>query len=87
MITLGALKAELKKSGIRQVGILRRTQSDKGGSTRVTIYFSADEKIVFPFKPKTIYPLVLKSDADDTPVNKEKVKALKRSLIAGWDEE
>jgi hypothetical protein len=31
-------------------------------------------------------PLVMKSDADDTHVNIEKVNALKRYFIPDWDE-
>jgi len=72
--------------GIRQVGTLRKTAQENGAPV-VTLYFSSDTNIVFPFRLKNIYPLVLKSDSDDTPVHSEKVKALKRALIADWDEE
>ena len=76
MTTLGELRAELRKQGIRPVGTLRVRTED--GPELTTIYFSADEKIVFPFAPKTIYPLVVNGDSDDEPVNSEKVAALKR---------
>ena len=77
-MTLGELKAELKQHGIRPIGILR---NDSNGSTGVVIFFSSDPSIVFPFRPKNLYPLPLKSAVDSTHVNNEKVKALKRALL------
>lgn len=84
-MTLGVLKIELKKFGIRQVGTMRISASDKG-SGPVTIYFSSDQNIVVPFRLKNIYPLVLPSEDEDEKVHSEKIKALKRSLIPEWDE-
>ena len=76
---LGELRAELSKSGIKQVGVLRKSPSENGKEC-VTIYFSSDQKIVFPFRPTNIYPLVVKTTADTQKVNIEKVKALKRAF-------
>jgi hypothetical protein len=89
-MTLGELKRDLRKHGIRVVGVstIRHPSSVPDESEKVTVYFSSDEKIVFPLKPPSkIYPLVVKSASDDVPVHSEKIKALKRSLIADWDEE
>jgi hypothetical protein len=86
-MTLGELKADLRILGIKQVGTLRiRALPKENGSEDITIYFSSDDKILVPFAPKTLYPLVMKSDADDTHVNIEKVNALKRYFIPDWDE-
>jgi len=85
-MTLGELKAELLPLGIKPVGILRKSPTDSGNKC-VIIYFSSDQKIVFPFRAENIYPLVVKSTDDSQKVNIEKVKALKRSLIQGWDED
>ena len=80
-MTLGELKADLKQYGIRAVGTLRdHSQPD------VVIYFSSDRNIVFPHRPKDMYPLVLSSTSDDEHVNDEKVKALKRALVPDWRE-
>ena len=76
-MTLGELKAELKQHGIRAVGTLR---NDSGGGG-VVIFFSSDPSIVFPFRPKNLYPLPLKSADDGTHVNSEKVEALRRALL------
>jgi len=76
-MTLGELKAELKQHGIRVVGTLKN--DSEGG--RVVIFFSSDPSIVFPFRPKNIYPLPMRAADDDTRVNSEKVKALKRALF------
>jgi hypothetical protein len=57
------------------------------GYDYVVTYFSSDEKVVFPAPPKNVYALVTKTDSDDERVHREKIKALKRSLIPGWDEE
>jgi hypothetical protein len=78
-MNLGELKKDLSDSGIRVVGTLRNSPEDN-----VTIYFSSDNQIAFPYRPKNIYPLVLRSDKDDEHVNSEKVKAIKRTLIPGW---
>ena len=78
-MTLGQLRAELKQYGIRQVGTLRKTKEGEQPGP-IAVYFSSD-KVVFPFRPKNLYPLVLNSDSDDTRVNSEKVKALKRALL------
>ena len=85
-MTLGELIEDLKTSGVRQVGVLRKSSND-GGKGRVTIYFSPGKKIVYPFPANKIYPLVLKSDDLNQKVHSEKIKALKRSLIENWDEE
>jgi len=77
-MTLRELKAELKQYGIRAVGTLRN-DSDGGGG--VVIFFSSDPNIVFPFRPKNLYPLPLKSGDDNTHVNSEKVAALRRALL------
>ena len=76
-MNLGELKAELKQHGIRVVGTLRN--DSEGG--KVVVFFSSDQKIVFPFRPNNIYPLPLRSADDTTPVNSEKVAALKRALL------
>ena len=76
-MNLGELRAELKQHGIKLVGILRN-DSDGG---KVVVFFSSDQKIVFPFRPNNIYPLPLKSSDDSTPVNSEKIAALKRALL------
>ena len=76
-MTLGELKAELKQHGIRPVGTLKNDSDGDG----VVIFFSSDASIVFPFRPKNLYPLTLKSAGDSTRVNSEKVKALKRALL------
>jgi hypothetical protein len=75
-MTLGELKAELKQHGIRVVGILRDDSAEG-----VVVFFSSDPKIVFPFRPKNIYPLPMKSADDGTKVNSEKIEAIKRALI------
>ncbi len=76
-MTLGELKAELKQHSIRIVGTLKN-DSEGGG---VVVFFSSDQNIVFPFRPKNIYPLPMKSADDNTTVNSEKIKALKRVLL------
>jgi hypothetical protein len=81
-MTLGELKADLRNHGISVVGSLR--SSSENGQKRTVIFFSSDKEIVFPSRLKNIYPLPMKSGDDDEKVNIEKVKALKRSLIAGW---
>jgi hypothetical protein len=80
-MNLGELKQDLKDSGIQVVGTLRNSPDE---DLAVTIYFSSDQNISFPYRPKNIYPLVLRSDDDTEHVNAEKAKALKRSLIPGW---
>ncbi len=77
---------DLKHLGIRKIGVLKRS-SQSNGKTYVTIYFTTDKKVVFPHKLDNLYPLVLTSDADTQKVNDEAIKALKRSLLPGWDEE
>jgi hypothetical protein len=74
-MTLGELKAELKQHNVRVVGTLRK---DGAG---VVVFFSSDQNITFPFRPQNIYPLPLKSADDNTPVNSEKVKAIRRALL------
>jgi hypothetical protein len=87
-MTLGELKVDLRKHGIRPIATLRmRTLPNDNGWDRVVIYFSSDEKVVFPYAPKNVHPLVLKTDSDDQVVHSEKIKALKRSLLPDWDEE
>ena len=85
-MTLGELKAELKGLGIRPIGTLGNVPHSPD-KDNVVIYFSADEKIVFPFAPKTLFSLPMRSASDNEIVHTEKIKALKRSLILGWDEE
>jgi hypothetical protein len=85
-MTLGELKIELSRLGIKPVGILRKSPTENGVGC-ITIYFSSDQKVVFPFRAENIYPLIVKSTDDNRNVNLEKVKALKRSLIPGWDED
>ena len=81
-MTLGELKAELRQHGIKAVGILRNDSA-----AGVVIFFSSDPNITFPFRPKNIYPLALQSSEDATPVNSEKVAALKRALIPEHDQD
>jgi hypothetical protein len=81
-MTLGELRAELKQHGIRIVGVLRN-DSEKGGG--VVVFFSSDPNIAFPFRPKNIYPLPMKSAEENAEINIEKVKALKRALIPSHD--
>jgi hypothetical protein len=85
-MTLGELKEELKGYGIKSIGTLGNVphSSDKDN---VVIYFSADKKIMFPYAPKTLYSLSMRSSSDSEVVHSEKIKALKRSLIPNWDEE
>jgi hypothetical protein len=89
-MTLGELKADLKNYGIEEVGILRSRRLPNEGSPdqweSTTIYFSSDKKIVVPFRPKNMYSLSVKTGHDDEVVHSEKIKALKRSLIPGWDD-
>ena len=75
-MTLGELKAELKQHNVRVVGTLR-----KDGTGGVVVFFSSDQNITFPFRPQNIYPLPLKSADDNTHVNSEKVKAVRRALL------
>jgi hypothetical protein len=87
-MTLGDLKVDLRKHGIRPIATLRmRKLPSDNGWDRIVTYFSSDEKVVFPFAPKNVYSLVTKTDSDDEVVHGEKIKALKRSLIPDWDEE
>ena len=87
-MTLGELKEDLRKLGIRQVGVLRiRALPSSNGSDHTVVYCSSDEKIVVPFAPKTIYPLVVNSVTDDEFINIEKIKAIKRYFLPDWDEE
>ena len=81
-MTLGELKAELRKYGISVVGSLR--SSSENGQKRVVVFFSSDKDVVFPSRLKNIFPLPMKSGADNENVNIEKIKALKRTLIPGW---
>jgi len=77
-MTLGELRAELQKIGVKQVGAMRRSSAEK--QQTCTIVFSADDKIVVPFAPKTAYFLALDSLDPNTRVNSEKYKALMRSI-------
>ena len=87
-MTLGELKEDLKKYGIRSVGTLSsRKVGEEEKPPFVTTYFSSDPAPVFPFPLKDIYPLVTKTGLNTETVHKEKIKALKRALIPGWDEE
>jgi hypothetical protein len=81
-MTLGELKADLRSHGISVVGSLR--SSNENGQKHIVVFFSSDKNVVFPSRLKNIFPLPMKSGADDENVNIEKVKALKRSLIPGW---
>lgn len=78
-MTLGELRTELQKLGIRQVGAMSRLSSS-GERASHTFIFSADEKVVFPFGLKTAYFLTLDSNDDSARVNSEKIKALKRTI-------
>lgn len=79
MMTLGEIRAELNKLGIRQVGAMGRADSTSGRPS-YTFIFTADAKVVFPFGLKTAYFLTLDSKDDSTPVNSEKYKALMRAI-------
>jgi hypothetical protein len=79
-MTLGELKEDLKRLGVRVIGTLRDSPTEEEEGS-VVVYFSSDQDIVFPFRPKNVYPLAMKSDADNEYVNSEKVKAIKRSLV------
>ena len=85
-MNLGELKEDLRRSGIRVVGALRNSSVEDGSNQGVVVFFSSDQDIVFPFRPKNIYPLPMKSDRDDEHVNIEKIRAVKRSLIPDWRE-
>lgn len=87
-MTLGELKRDLRKHGIRVVGSVVVRPIDGNEAVKATTYFSADSKIVFPHpSPIGIYPLITSTTSDDEEVHSEKIKALKRSLIPDWDEE
>jgi hypothetical protein len=79
MMTLGEVRAELKKLGVRQVGAMSRADSASGRPS-YTFMFTSDAKVVFPFGLKTAYFLTLDSKDDSTPVNSEKYKALIRAI-------
>jgi len=57
---------------------MRRSSAEEPVS--VSIVFSADAKIVFPFGMKTAYFLALDSSDPSTPVHSEKYKALMRAI-------
>ena len=79
-MTLGELREELLKIGIRQVGAMRRLYDGETTPSPATIFFTADEKVVVPFAMKTTYALAVKSLKDDTPINSEKYKSLMRAI-------
>jgi hypothetical protein len=78
-MTLGDLRAELSKLGIRQVGAMSRP-STEGERKSYTFVFTADIKVVFPFGLKTAYFLTLDAKDDNTKVNVEKYNALMRAV-------
>ena len=85
-MTLGELKEELKKLNIACLGSLR--DSSKPPGKDVTVLFTKDNNVVWPFRPKEpIIPLVTATGKDDEKIHPEKIKALKRRLISGWDKE
>jgi hypothetical protein len=85
-MTLGELKAELKALNIVAVGSLKNSSQPVGKN--VTVLFSEEGNVVWPFKPdKAIIPLVTATGKDNEKIHPEKIKALKRRLIPGWDEE
>jgi hypothetical protein len=85
-MTLGKLKAELEKIGIYSVGSLS-FQEVGGKPEYVTVYFSTDENPVFPFPLKDFYALITRTGLDEENIHREKIKALKRTLIPAWDED
>ena len=85
-MTLGELKKEIRKRGKRVVASAAlRFSEDYSAQTdaeRVTVYFSGEEQITFPFPPTGgIYPLVTKTGLDNEELHAEKVRALMRSLF------
>jgi len=88
-MTLGELKADLRKHGIRPLGTirLRKLPNENGEWDRVATYFSSDEKVAMPYAPKTVYTLLTKTGLDEEVIHSEKIKALKRTLLTDWDEE
>jgi hypothetical protein len=80
-MNLGELKADLKKRGIQVIGTLRVSDPESASNPEIVIFFSSDRNILFPFPPKNIFPLPMKSDNDNEHVNSEKIKALKRRLL------
>ena len=87
-MTLGELKSELRRHGIRAIGSIRmRKLPTENGWDRTVTYFSSEEKVVFPFAPKKVYPLITKTGTDEEQIHDEKIKALKRTLLPDWDEE
>ena len=79
-MTLGELRAELLKLGIRQVGAMSRPVAPGEQPRAYTFMFSADEKVVFPFGLKTAYFLTLSSREDSAKVHSEKYQALMRAI-------
>ncbi|HEY1649974.1 MAG TPA: hypothetical protein VGF96_18465 [Terracidiphilus sp.] len=79
-MTLGELRAELLKLGIRQVGAMSRPVPPGEPPKAFTFFFSADEKVVVPFALKTRYFLTLRSREDSAKVHPEKYKALMRAI-------
>jgi hypothetical protein len=85
-MTLGELKKAIRIRGKRVVAsaALRFSEnySPQGDAERVTVYFSGEEQITFPFPPTGgIYPLVTKTGLDNEEIHPEKVRALMRSLF------
>ena len=80
---LAELKARLAEAGIRQVASSKKTEF--GQKIRVTIFFSNDEKTVFPFKLKTMASLVTDSLNDDQPINREQYLSVLRQINPGTD--
>lgn len=78
-MTLGELRQELLKLGIRQVASAK-FPPPQGHPPTVSLMFSADTKVVFPFPLQTQYYLALDSDDDNTPVHSEKYAALMRAI-------
>lgn len=87
-MTLGELKKDLRKHGIRVVFSTIVPPTDGMEAAKVTTYFSADEQATSSNKPQpNIYPLITNTTLDNEEVSREKILALKRSLIPDWDEE
>jgi hypothetical protein len=87
-MTLGELKRDLRKHGIRVIGSVVVRPIGGNETVKAVTYFSRDQQIVYPHKPPgEIYPLVTSTTSDDEVVHSEKIKSLKRSLILDWDEE
>ena len=80
-MNLGELKADLKKRGIEVIGTLSVSGPNSIKNPNVVILFSSDKDIIFPFPPKNVFVLPMKSDRDDEHVNSEKIEALKRRLL------